>query len=58
MRWAIVQGGIVDNIILWDGDTSRWAPPAGAEAIQLAEGQACSIGWEWDGTQFSEPAEP
>jgi hypothetical protein len=58
MRWAIVQGGIVDNIILWDGDTARWAPPAGAEAIQLFEGQACSIGWEWDGTQFSEPAEP
>jgi hypothetical protein len=57
MRWAIVIGGIVDNLILWDGGSS-WSPPVGSEAIQLAEGQACGIGWQWNGKDFVEPEEP
>jgi hypothetical protein len=57
MRWAIVIGGIVDNLILWDGGSS-WSPPVGSEAIQLADGQACGIGWEWSGKDFVEPEEP
>jgi len=57
MRWAIVIGGIVDNIIIWDGGSS-WSPPVDSTMVQLAEGQRCSIGWEWDGTNFVEPEEP
>lgn len=54
MRWAIVIGGVVDNVILWDGLTV-WAPPVGSDAIQLSEGQECGIGWTWDGSTFVEP---
>ncbi len=57
MRWAIVIGGVVDNVVLWDGSAS-WAPPAGSDAVALADGQACGIGWTYDGTTFAEPEEP
>lgn len=56
MRWAIVIDGVVDNIVLWDG-SSAWSPEKEAQAVQLAEGQECGIGWTYDGTTFSEPAE-
>jgi hypothetical protein len=58
MRWALVVGGVVENIIIWDGDTSRWQPPAGAQVVAVAAGQACSIGWTYDGSTFTEPEEP
>lgn len=58
MRWALVVGGVVENVIIWDGDTSRWQPPSGSEVIAIAEGQACSIGWTYDGNTFAEPEEP
>lgn len=56
MRWAIVIGGVVENIVLWDG-SSAWSPEKEAQAVQLAEDQACGIGWTYDGTTFAEPAE-
>ena len=57
MRWAIVISGIVDNVVVWNG-TPEWTLPAGAEAVQLQDGTVCNIGWEGDGTTFSEPVEP
>ncbi len=57
MRYAIVIGGIVDNVVIWDG-ISAWSPPDGSQAVQLDAGQACSIGWTYDGTTFAEPEEP
>jgi hypothetical protein len=57
MRWAIVISGIVDNVVVWNG-TPEWTLPAGAEAVQLQDGTVCNIGWEWDGTTFSQPVEP
>lgn len=32
-RYAIVQGGQCVNVVLWDGDTSKWAPPQGVTAV-------------------------
>lgn len=55
MRWAIVQNGIVTNIVLWDGQET-WQPPMGAAIIALNE-TVCDIGWLYDGTSFSPPAE-
>lgn len=54
MRWAIVQDGIVTNIVLWNGQEA-WQPPVGATIIALHE-TVCDIGWIFDGTGFSPPA--
>jgi hypothetical protein len=56
MRWAIVIGGVVENIVLWDG-SAAWSPEKEAQAVQLTEGQVCGIGWIYDGTTFAEPSE-
>lgn len=58
MRWAIVVSGVVENVIIWDGDTNRWQPPMGASVVAIAPGQACSIGWIHANGTFSEPEEP
>ena len=60
-RWAIVIGGVVDNICLWDGVSrsaehpSAWEPPAGATMVNV-QNIFCDIGWSWDGSAFSAPA--
>jgi len=56
MRWAIVIGGVVENIVLWDG-SEPWSPEKEAQAVQLAEGQVCGIGWIYGVTTFAEPSE-
>lgn len=52
--YAIVENGIVINTTVWDGG-SDWAPPEGAEAIVVPEGDAVGVGCTYDGTSFSEP---
>jgi hypothetical protein len=31
------QGGWLVNTVLWDGDTAKWQPPAGTNAVRLAD---------------------
>jgi hypothetical protein len=31
------QGGWLVNTVLWDGDTAKWQPPAGTNAVKLAD---------------------
>ncbi|WP_161139673.1 hypothetical protein [Propylenella binzhouense] len=50
-RYAIVEGGIVINVALWDGE-AEWTPDAG-EAIPCPAGTG--IGWTWDGEAFAPP---
>jgi hypothetical protein len=37
MKYAIINNaeGYLENIVLWDGDTSKWQPPAGVTAVPL-----------------------
>lgn len=55
MRYALVDGGAVVNIVVWDGGDG-WAPPAGTEAV--ACGAEVAIGWTWDGAAFAAPPVP
>ena len=57
VRHAIILAGVVENIALWDGETD-WTPPAGASVVALADGDACDIGWSYDGTVLSPPGAP
>lgn len=52
--YAIVNGGVVVNIIDWDG-TSEWNPKHG-EAILIVG--PCSIGWKYEKGVFVNPKEP
>ncbi|PRE27517.1 hypothetical protein [Burkholderia multivorans] len=53
--FAIVESGIVTNVVVWDGDESTWQPPTGATAIQMHEDDHFGIGWKYDGASFSPP---
>ena len=58
-RYAVVKDGVVVNVCLWDGDTTKWTPPEGAIAV-LAESGA-GTGWTYDRgrLQYGEsPAKP
>jgi hypothetical protein len=39
MKWALIneQGGWLENIVVWDGDASKWQPPAGTRAVRVEE---------------------
>jgi hypothetical protein len=51
-KYALVQHGMVVNIILWDG-VSKWAPPDGMKVFKIPDGLNVAIGWYWDGKNFS-----
>lgn len=52
-NYALINGsGIVENVVLWDGE-SGWQPPAGFTAVQS---DAASVGWSYGGGTFTAPA--
>lgn len=46
--WLMVNEttNVVDNIVLWDGDTATWVPPAGY--LMLVEATTPCKNWDWD----------
>jgi len=50
MRYAIVDGALVVNIVIWKGQP--WSPPLNTVAIPDPTGQA-EIGGTWNGTAFT-----
>lgn len=57
MRYAIVLNGVVDNVVIWDGN-GQMPGSIGSTAVLLHASQVCSIGWTYDGSTFAEPEEP
>ena len=53
MRTAIVKGGTVVDVVMWDGQSS-WAPPAGSQAV--ACGDNVGPGFTYAGGAFTAPA--
>ncbi|REG57758.1 hypothetical protein B0G80_0392 [Paraburkholderia sp. BL6669N2] len=52
--YAIVENGIVVNVILWDGNP-EWSPPEGTIANLLPSGSSVSTGFTFDGTNYAAP---
>lgn len=55
IQYALVENGIVVNVVLWDGE-SEWTPPTGQQAVTIPDGSEAAIGWTYDGTNFTPPA--
>lgn len=56
MNYAVIneETGLVENVILWDGET-EWAPSEGLAAIQSNIAQ---IGWTYGNGEFVAPEPP
>ena len=54
----MILDNVVNNLVLWDGDTATWQPPEGYLMEVVPEGSGVNIGWGWDGTNFVSPVEP
>lgn len=54
-QYALVENGVVVNVILWDGNTATWAAPEGQQAVAIPDGEHVAIGWTWDGKTFEAP---
>lgn len=52
--YAVIEAGIVTNLIWWDGDEAKWTPPADAQVVKLLPWPA--PGWTYDGESFQPPA--
>lgn len=56
-NYAEVKEGVAVNTFVWDG-VEEWEPPEGSEAVLIEEGADVSIGYLYDGTDFSAPPKP
>ncbi|MBB6320601.1 hypothetical protein [Paraburkholderia tropica] len=52
--YAIVENGVVINVIVWDGE-SEWSAPAGTSAIRIEAGVTAAIGYTYANGIFSAP---
>lgn len=54
--YALMEGGAVTNLVLWDGNTATWSPPEGTQAVLIEEGDSSAqIGATYDGSKFIAP---
>jgi hypothetical protein len=54
-RYAMIRGGVVENVVLWDGE-SAWSP--GPDWFVLDCPEAVGPGWTYDNSDFSPPPQP
>lgn len=55
MRYAIIKGGVVISVTLWDGVTA-WSPPPGTTAVNINAQPSVDIGYTYNGSVFTAPA--
>jgi hypothetical protein len=49
--WAVIDGDLVVNTIVWDGK-SDWTPPEATELVSLADHPHVGIGWDYVDGEF------
>ncbi|MBG0623017.1 hypothetical protein I4P27_01015 [Enterobacter roggenkampii] len=58
MQWALIQNGVVENIIEWEWDGSEETDLFKDYVKVDVTSIQCRIGWVWDGSNFSDPNAP
>lgn len=46
-RYAIIVGNVVENVVVWDGETAWNAPPSWS-LVQLEPNESCAPSWTYD----------
>lgn len=54
-QYAVVENGVVINVILWDGTPSSWTPPDGTAVEPIPSGIQAGIGYSFNGSEFVAP---
>jgi len=54
-RYAIVENGVVSNVVLWDGET-EWKPESGTANL-LPNNSPVAPGYTFDGTTYIAPTQ-
>lgn len=49
----MIRDGIVQNISLWDGDTTRWQPPE--DMLVIPAPDYVGVGWGYADGMWTEP---
>lgn len=57
MNYAIVENGLVVNVIVWGGDTDEWRPSEGQAAVQIPDGAYVGIGSTYSNGVFGAPTQ-
>ncbi|MHB9833813.1 hypothetical protein Q8F57_003140 [Paraburkholderia terrae] len=58
-NYAIVQDGMVINVVVWDGNTEEWQPPEGTTAVLVTdETGPAYIGFPYADGHFTPPPPP
>lgn len=47
-NYLVVENNVVTNIVVWDGNTQEWQPPA--DATMLVQATTPAMVWEYDAT--------
>jgi hypothetical protein len=55
MRYAVIENGVVVNVIEWDGET-EWTPGDDYDVIDCPA--SVGPGWTYDGQTFTAPVSP
>jgi hypothetical protein len=55
-RFAVIVGGVVENVVLWDPARDAWHPPPGRTAVKCTAPVA--PGWSYAEGAFTSPALP
>ena len=58
MRYALITGETVTNVVEWDGDTTKWTPPEDVTLVMVDEGWGFGVGDYYINGEFLRPLPP
>ncbi|WP_242209190.1 MULTISPECIES: tail fiber assembly protein [unclassified Pseudomonas] len=58
MNFAIIERGVVVNVMVWDGDTGGLSLEEGKKAVEIGNEIVAAIGYSYDGAVFTAPEIP